>query len=100
MVPSPCGSPGLPPPMSRERGDPRAIGRAIDTAAPALELQVGTAGAKKATSAAVLPTHRGDRKSTPSELQSLRHLVCRLLLEKKNKQLLTSSSGIKLRNLI
>src|ERR1035438_6604159 len=24
-----------------------------------------------------------DRKSTPSELQSLRHLVCRLLLEKK-----------------
>src|SRR5438045_155538 len=27
-----------------------------------------------------------DRKSTRPELQSLRHLVCRLLLEKKNKQ--------------
>src|SRR5437899_8032308 len=27
-----------------------------------------------------------DRKSTPSELQSLRHLVCRLLLEKKKKK--------------
>src|SRR5262245_63984135 len=28
---------------------------------------------------------RQDRKSTRSELQSLRHLVCRLLLEKKKK---------------
>src|SRR2546425_9519344 len=27
----------------------------------------------------------GDRKSTPSELQSLAYLVCRLLLEKKKK---------------
>jgi len=27
-----------------------------------------------------------DRKSTPSELQSLRHLVCRLLLEKKKQK--------------
>src|SRR5262245_64882451 len=30
-------------------------------------------------------THE-DRKSTTSELQSLRHLVCRLLLEKKKKK--------------
>src|SRR3989442_10300611 len=28
----------------------------------------------------------GDRKSTTSELQSRPHLVCRLLLEKKNRQ--------------
>src|SRR3712207_8567862 len=27
----------------------------------------------------------GDRKSTPSELQSRQYLVCRLLLEKKNE---------------
>src|SRR5712672_3827761 len=29
---------------------------------------------------------RQDRKSTPSELQSLAYLVCRLLLEKKKKK--------------
>src|SRR3712207_7155495 len=28
---------------------------------------------------------KGDRKSTPSELQSRQYLVCRLLLEKKKK---------------
>src|SRR2546422_7314065 len=31
------------------------------------------------------PADKGDRKSTPSELQSRLHLVCRLLLEKKKK---------------
>src|SRR2546430_12892494 len=31
----------------------------------------------------------GDRKSTPSELQSQSNLVCRLLLEKKKKTLTT-----------
>src|SRR5437899_5374450 len=35
-----------------------------------------------------------DRKSTPSELQSLRHLVCRLLLEKKNKNILSPARSI------
>src|SRR5690625_5904219 len=30
---------------------------------------------------------RGDRKSTPSELQSRGHLVCRLLLEKKKNNI-------------
>src|SRR5690349_24195523 len=33
----------------------------------------------------------GDRKSTTSELQSRRDLVCRLLLEKKNKRQIASS---------
>ena len=32
-----------------------------------------------------IEVHQGDRKSTPSELQSHSDLVCRLLLEKKNK---------------
>src|SRR3989440_9117547 len=34
---------------------------------------------------------RGDRKSTPSELQSRSDLVCRLLLEKKKKRTSTAS---------
>src|SRR3712207_8082470 len=31
---------------------------------------------------------RGDRKSTPSELQSRQYLVCRLSVEKKHKRVL------------
>src|SRR5436853_5515543 len=39
----------------------------------------------------VMSEHWGeDRKSNTSELQSLRHLVCRLLLEKKKQQNITS----------
>src|SRR5256884_2451843 len=36
----------------------------------------------------------GDRKSTTSELQSRLHLVCRLLLEKKNKIIKRDSSFV------
>src|SRR3712207_7870103 len=47
-----------------------------------------SASAPSPRTPAIRPSQRRDRKSTRSELQSRQYLVCRLLLEKKNEQII------------
>src|SRR5262245_63096277 len=49
-------------------------------------LQAGAAGARPRLREADRPQGDGRSEEHTSELQSLRHLVCRLLLEKKKKK--------------
>src|SRR5437899_8860744 len=58
------------PQMGQRFGDLRARQTALDSAAQ-VEIEL------------ILVAHRGRSEEHTSELQSLRHLVCRLLLEKK-----------------
>src|SRR3712207_7799484 len=53
---------------------------------PALQMQAAARLMSKAGYGRIIAfmSMSGDRKSTPSELQSRQYLVCRLLLEKKN----------------
>src|SRR5437879_9765136 len=63
----------------------------VGSAGRFVRLQIGRAGGAgpdgrihlRGYSTTLLAAGRGDRKSTPSELQSPMYLVCRLLLEKK-----------------
>src|SRR5262245_64225613 len=55
---------------------------------PGRRTRAGSRAARAAESAALVDLRRGRSEEHTSELQSLRHLVCRLLLEKKkNKRL-------------
>src|SRR5436853_5654867 len=56
---------------------PRPVGMDVDVSIDALE------GPYRTNAHAVLQSTRSEEHT--SELQSLRHLVCRLLLEKKNR---------------
>src|SRR5205814_10492862 len=66
-------------PAGRSKRAPRA-GRASANWASSL----GTAGTPSPATVVTIPNGRSEEHT--SELQSLRHLVCRLLLEKKKKE--------------
>src|SRR5205814_9103855 len=81
-----CRRPGRPPPASRVH--PASMRRqGWDRGAP------GSPYSFSGTQTAVGLHRRPRSEEHTSELQSLRHLVCRLLLEKKKEQHLTDRSG-------
>src|SRR5947199_7806151 len=69
--------------LSRAAADERTAGRAGSAHAAFISAKCAM-GAPPASSASIAHLARSEEHT--SELQSLRHLVCRLLLEKKKKE--------------
>src|SRR5438045_5238227 len=67
------------------RRAPRARRRAVRARRPARRAGPAASARSGSTGAGRLPRWRSEEHT--SELQSLRHLVCRLLLEKKKKKI-------------